>query len=35
MNFTVADITDATVGRLLTGRVDADAGTVSTDTRRL
>jgi len=35
MNFTVADILDATGGRLLAGDADARAGAVSTDTRRL
>jgi len=35
VNFTVADILDATAGRLLAGRAEADAGAVSTDTRRL
>jgi len=34
MNFTVADILEATAGRLLAGPADAPAGTVSTDTRR-
>ena len=35
MNFTVADILEATAGRLLAGPADSGAGTVSTDTRHL